>query len=135
MALSQRTCQVPLPRKLSSSGKFSSTELCGVPDLHLSRLRWCSTSQPSADPVRVPALAGALLHSALPTGKRKLWTETKLLNPKRRKSTKCSSKETATEPSPPRKQSDTRTPFDAQWHESQWQRDRSRTDLQKKETG
>ena len=42
--------------------------------------------------------------------------------------------ETATEPSPPRKQSDTGEPFDAQWQESKWQRDRSRTDLQKKET-
>ena len=134
MALSQRTCQAPLPRKPSSSGKFSSTELSGAPDLHLSRLRWCPTSQLSADSVRVPALAGLALHSALPTEKRKLWTETILPNPKRRKNTNCSTKETATEPSPPRKRSDTRTPFDAQWHESQWQRDRSRTDLQKKET-
>ena len=33
------------------------------------------------------------------------------------------------EPSPSRKRSDTRTPLDAQWHESKWQRDRSRTDL------
>ena len=133
MALSQRSCQAPLPRKPSSSGKFS-TELSDAPDFHLSRLRWCPTSQFSADSVRVPALASPALHSALPTEKRKVGTETKLLNPKRRKNTNCSSKETATEPSPPRKRSDTRTPFDAQWHESQWQRDRSRTDLQKKET-
>ena len=134
MALPQTTCQAPLPRKPSSSGKFSSAELSGAPDLHLSRFRWCPTSQFSSDSVRVPALAGSALHSALPTEKRKIWTETILLSPKRRENTNCSSKETATEPSPPRKQSDTRTPFDAQWNESQWQRDRSRTDLQKKET-
>ena len=134
MALSQKTTQALLPRTPSSSGKFSSTELSGAPDLHLSRLRWCPTSQPSADSVRVPALAGPALHSAPPTEKRKLWTETILLNPKRRKNTNCSSKETATEPSLPRKRSDTKTPFDAQWHESQWQRDRSQTDLQNKET-
>ena len=97
-------------------------------------LRWCPTGQFFADFVRVPALAGPALHSALPTEKRNLWTETILLNPKRRENTKCSSKETATEPSSPRKRSDTRTSFDAQWHESQWQRDRSRTDQQKKET-
>ena len=106
MALSQRTCQAPLPRKPSSTGKFSSTELSGAPDLHLPRLRWCSTSQISADSVRVPALAGPALHSALPTKKRKIWTDTKLLNPKRRKKTSCSSKETTTEPSPPRKWSE-----------------------------
>ena len=35
--------------------------------------------------MRVPALAGPALHSALPTEKRKLWTGTILLNPKRRK--------------------------------------------------
>ena len=134
MALSQRTCQAPLPRKPSSSGKFPSTELSGAPDLHLSRLRWCSTSQISADSVRVPASAGPALLSALPTRKRKIWTETILLNPKRRRNTNCSAKETATEPFPPHKLSDTRTPFDAHWHESQWQRVRSRTDLQKKET-
>ena len=58
-----------MPRKPSSSGKFSSTELSGAPDLHLSRLRWCPTSQFSADSVRVPALAGQALHSALPTKK------------------------------------------------------------------
>ena len=135
MALSQRTCQAPLPRKPFSFGKFSSTELSGAPDLHLSCLRWCPTSQCSADSVRVPVLAGSALHSALPTEKRKIWTETILLNPKRRKHTNCSSKETATEPSPPRKRNDTRTSFDAQWHESQWQRDRSRSDLQKKKHG
>ena len=84
--------------------------------------------------MRLPALAGPALHSALPTENRKIWTDTILLNPKRRKNTSCSSKVTATEPSPPRKRSDTRTPFDAHWHESQWQRDRSRIDLQKKET-
>ena len=85
MALSQKTCPAPLPRKPFSSGKFSSTELSGAPDLHLSRLRWCPTSQTSADSVRVPALAGPVLHSALPTEKRKLWTEAILPNPKRRK--------------------------------------------------
>ena len=129
-----KSCQAPLPRKPSSSVKFSSTELSGAPDLHLSRLRCCPTSQFSADSVRVPVIVGPALHSALPTEKRKIWTETILLNTKRRKNTNCSSKETATEPSPPRKRSDTRTPFDAQWHELQWQGDRSRTDLQKKET-
>ena len=55
MALWQRTCLAPLPRKPSSSGKFSSTEISGAPDLHLSRLRWCPTSQFSAD------LRGSLL--------------------------------------------------------------------------
>ena len=59
---------------------------------------------------------------------------TRLLNPKA-ENTNYSSKETATEPSPPRKRSDTRTPSDDQWHESQWQRDRSRTDLQTNENG
>ena len=53
-----------------------------------------------------------------------------LLNPNKAEDTKYSSRETATELSPPRKRSDTRTPSDDQWHESQWQRDRSRTDLQ-----
>ena len=81
MALWQRTCQAPLPRKPSSSGKFSSTELSGAPDLHLSRLRWFPTSQFSEDSVRVPALASPALHSALPTEKRKIWTEIILLNP------------------------------------------------------
>ena len=85
MALSQKTCPAPLPRKPFSSGKFSSTVLSGAPDLHLSRLRWCPTSQFSANSVRVPALAGPALHSALPKEKRKLWTDTMLLNPKRRK--------------------------------------------------
>ena len=42
-----------------------------------------------------------------------------------------SSKETAAEPSPLRKRSDTRTQSDAQWHGSQWQRNLSQTDLQK----
>ena len=129
MALSQKTSQALLLRTPSSSGKFSSTDFSGAPDLHLSRLRWCPTSQFSGNSVRVPDLAGPALHSALPTEKRTLWTETILQNPKRRENTKCSSKETAIEPSPPRKRSDTRTPFDAQWHESQWQRNRSRTDL------
>ena len=85
MALSQKTCPAPLPRKPFSSGKFSSTELSGAPDLHLSRLCLFPTSQFSANSVRVPALAGPALDSALPTEKRKLWTDTILLNPKRRK--------------------------------------------------
>ena len=51
----------------------------------MSRLRWCPTSQFSANSVRVPASAGPALHSALPTEKRKLSTNTILLNPKRRK--------------------------------------------------
>ena len=38
--------------------------------------------------------------------------------------TTFSSMETAIVPSPPRKRSDTRTPSDDQWHESQWQHDR-----------
>ena len=83
--VTKKTCQALLPRTPSSSGKFSSTELSGAPDLHLSYLRWCPTSQFSANSVRVPALAGPALHSALPTEKRKLLTETILLNPKRRK--------------------------------------------------
>ena len=132
MAQSRKTSQVLLPRTPSSCGSFSSTELSGAPDLHLSRLRWCLTSPFSANSVRVPALAGRTLHSALPTEKRRLCTEKILLNPKRRKNTNCSLKETATEPSPPRKRSDTRTPFDAQWLELRWQRDRSQTDLQNK---
>ena len=85
MALSQKTCPAPLPRKPFSSGKFYSTELSGAPDLHLSCLRWCPASQFSANSVRVPALAGPALRSALPTEKWKLWTDTMLLNPKRRK--------------------------------------------------
>ena len=85
MALSQKTSQALLPRTPSSSGKFSSTEVSYAPNLHLSRLRWFPTSQLSADSVRVPALAGPVLHSTLPTEKRKLWTERTLLNPKRRK--------------------------------------------------
>ena len=55
-----------------------------------------------------------------------------LLNPNKAEDTNYSSRETATERSPPRKRSDTRTPSDDQWHESQWQRDRSRTDLQRR---
>ena len=53
-----------------------------------------------------------------------------LLNPNKAEDTNYSSRETATEFAPPRKGSDTRTPSDDQWHKSQWQRDRSRTDLQ-----
>ena len=34
--------------------------------------------------------------------------------------------------SPPQERSDTRTPSDGQYHESQWQQDRSRTDLKGK---
>ena len=71
-APSHKTSKALLPRTPSSSGKFSSTELSGAPDSHLSRLRWCPTSQLSADSVTVPALAGPVLHSALPTGKRTL---------------------------------------------------------------
>ena len=55
-----------------------------------------------------------------------------LLNLNKAEDTNYSSRETATELSPPRKWSDTRTPSDDQWHESQWQRDRSRTDLQRR---
>ena len=84
-APSQKTSWAPLPRKPFSSGRFSSTEHSGAPHLHLSRLRWCPTSPLYADSVRVPVLAGPAPHSALPTEKRKLWPDTKLLNPKRRK--------------------------------------------------
>ena len=55
-----------------------------------------------------------------------------LLNLNKAEDANSSSKETATELSPLRKWSDTRTPSDDQWHESQWQRDRSRTDLQRR---
>ena len=58
-----------------------------------------------------------------------------LLIPNKAEDTNYSSRETATELCPPRKRSDTRTPSDDQWHESQWQRDRSRTDLQRKKHG
>ena len=54
------------------------------------------------------------------------------LNTNKAEDTNYSSRETATEPSPPRKRSDRRIPFDDQWRESQWQTDRSRADLQKK---
>ena len=37
--------------------------------------------------------------------------------------------------SPPRTRIDIKTPFNDQWHDSQWQRDRSRTDLQRKKCG
>ena len=81
-APSQKTSQALLPRTPSSSGTSSSTELSGAPDSHLSRLRWCPTSQLSEDSERVPALAGAALHSALPREKRKIWIQTILLNSK-----------------------------------------------------
>ena len=85
MAPSQKTFRAPLPRKPFSSGRFSSTELFGAPHLHLSRLRWCPTSPLYADSVRVPVLAGPALHSAVPTEKREVCTDTILLNPIRRK--------------------------------------------------
>ena len=55
-----------------------------------------------------------------------------LLNSNKAEDTNYSSRETATEFSPPRKRSDTRTPSDDHWHESHWQRDRSRADLQRR---
>ena len=118
MAPSQKTSQALLQRTPSSSGTSSSTELSGAPDLHLSRPRWRPASQFFANSVRVPALEDPALHLALPTGKQKIWTQTILLNPKKAENTNCSSKETASELSPLRTRSDTRTPFDAQWHES-----------------
>ena len=56
----------------------------------------------------------------------------KLLNPSNAVDTNYSTRETAVVLSPPHKRSDTRTPFDDPWHESQWQRDRSRNDLKGK---
>ena len=53
----------------------------------------------------------------------------KSLNQIEARHTNHSSMETTTAPSPPRKQSDTGTPSDDQWHESHWQQDRWRTDL------
>ena len=82
MAPSQKSSRAPLPRKPSSFGRFSSTELSGAPYLHLSRLRWYPTSPPYADSVRVPDSAGPALHSALPTETRKIGAETTLLNSK-----------------------------------------------------
>ena len=55
-----------------------------------------------------------------------------LMNPNKAEDTNYSSRDTATELSPPRNWSETTTLSDAQWHESQWQRDRSRTDLQRR---
>ena len=60
---------------------------------------------------------------------------TKLLNPSNVEITNYSSREAAVALSPPHKRSETRTPSDDQWHESQWQPDRSRTDLQRRKYG
>ena len=46
---------------------------------------------------------------------------TKLLNPSKVENTNYSSRETPVVLSPPHKPSDITTPFDDQWHESQWQ--------------
>ena len=59
----------------------------------------------------------------------------KLLNPNKAQNTNYSSRETAVVPSPPHNRSDISTPSDDQWHESQWQLDRSRIDLQRKKCG
>ena len=59
----------------------------------------------------------------------------KLLNPSKAEDANYSSSLTAAVLSPPQKRSDTRTPSDDQWHESQWQRDRSQIDLRRKKCG
>ena len=131
MALSQRTCQARLPHTPFSCGNFSSTGTSGAPGYHESRVRWCLTSQPPVHFAMVPASACLAFHSALPTEKVHYRPNVTLLNPNKAEDTTYSSRETTTELPPPRKRSDTRTPSDDQWHESQWQRDRSRTDLQR----
>ena len=60
---------------------------------------------------------------------------TKVLNPRKAENTNYSSRETSNVLTPPHKRSDIRKPSDDQWHESQWQRDRSRIDLQRKKGG
>ena len=60
---------------------------------------------------------------------------TKLLNPSKAENTNYTSRETAVVLSPPQKRTDIGTPSDDQRHESQWQRDRSRIDLQRNKCG
>ena len=132
MAPSQKTSRAALPRRPSSSGRSSLTKLSGAPHLHQSRPRWYPMSPLSADSVRVPASAGPALHSALPTRKGKYGLR-QHYSTQKAENTNYSLKETATEPSPPHKRSNTMKLFGGQWHESRWRRDRSRTDLKQKE--
>ena len=59
----------------------------------------------------------------------------KQLNPIETEITNYSIRESAVVLSPPRKRSDIRTPSADQWHEIQWQQDRSRIDLKGKKCG
>ena len=125
MVLSGRTCQVHLLRIPFSSGKFSLTETCHALRWCLSHLRWCLTSIHSVGFVMALAQACTALRSVLSTKKVYIVHQIrKLLNQIEARNTNYSSMETVIVLSPPRKHSDTRTPSDDQWHQSQLQQDR-----------
>ena len=90
---------------------------------------WSPMSQLSVDPAMALASTYPALHSVLSTEKRIFYTKHKTVEPDWGENTNYSLRETAVVLSPPRKQSDTKTPTDDQWHELQWQQDRWRTDL------
>ena len=92
-------------------------------------------SQFSVDFGMVHVSACPALHSVLPTEKRTLQTKHENSEPEQGGKYQLLLRETAVMLSPPHKRSDTRTPSADQWHESQWQRDWSRTYIQSKKCG
>ena len=128
MVLSRRTCQAPLPRKPCRCR-------VSIRKIFLDRTFWCPWLASVSSPLVSDVSTLCELCDGLPQPIKyfiQLCQQKNghyrpnmtLLKPNKAGDTNYSSRETATELSPPRKRSDTRRPSDDQWHESRWQHNR-----------
>ena len=132
LVLWRRTCQAQWPHILSSRAKISWTKISGALSgvclicTSLRRHNFCglcdvicfNLSSTSFNSVNMKTYIAYQIRL--------------LLNQIEARIANYSSKETTIVLSPPRKRSSTRTPSDDQWHKTQWQQDRWKTDLKGK---